>query len=80
MENEHIGRRRQAESVAARDVLIRLIDVAAIDEVDREILRMRYLGKKQFGYIADITGYSTRQIVRRHKAALAKLAMLMNQK
>lgn len=80
MSSEHIERRKRAEGVAERDELVRTIEEAALDQTDRKILRMRYLEKKSFGYIADETGYCTRQIVRRHKAALIKMAAILEKR
>lgn len=77
MASEHVQRRHAAESVPLREDLIRAIELANIDDIDREILVMHYVQKKPWGYIADVAGYSLRQIVRRHKTALVKIVAVL---
>lgn len=60
-----------------REDLIRAIECANIDDTDREILKMHYVQGKPWGYIADVKGYSVRQIVRRHKTALVKIVAVL---
>lgn len=77
MASEHVQRRHTAESVPLREDLIRAIECANIDDIDREILKMHYVQGKPWGYIADVEGYSVRQIVRRHKTALVKIVAVL---
>lgn len=77
MPSEHVERRHTAAAVPRREDLLRAISEANIDDVDREILTMHYVQGKPFGYIADVKGYSQRQIVRRHKTALVKIVAIL---
>lgn len=51
-----------------------LIARCALDEIDIEILKLRHIQFKPFGYIADTVGLSASQVGRRYKRALAALA------
>lgn len=77
MPSDHVERRHAAETVPRREDLLKAIEQANIEDIDREILIMHYVHKKPWGYIADVKGYSTRQIVRRHKVALVKIVAIL---
>lgn len=51
-----------------------LISRLALDEIDIEILTLRHVRFKPFGYIADTVGLSVSQVGRRYKRALVALA------
>ena len=50
-----------------------LINGAAIDETSAEIMRLRYVKHKSFGYIADTLGYAYPTVIARHRRALARV-------
>lgn len=77
MPGEHVERRHTINAVSKREDLVQAIDSANIEDIDREILKMHYIQGKTWGYIADIKGYSIRQIVRRHKMALVKIVAIL---
>ena len=77
MPSDHVQRRHTVESVLRREDLLKAIDEANLEEIDSEILRMHYVQHKPWGYIADVKGYSVRQIVRRHKTALVKIVAIL---
>lgn len=74
MPSDHVERRHAAETVPRREDLLKAIEQA---NIDRDILIMHYVHKKPWGYIADVKGYSARQIVRRHKVALVKIVAIL---
>ena len=70
---DHISRKHQAEDIESRQVIRDAIDAAALDDVEREILRMRHLEYRSLGTIAGLMGYSQSQISRKYKRALVKM-------
>lgn len=57
----------------AKDGEYRLMLIArcALDDTDKEILRLRYVKFCDFGYIADTLGMAYATVIKRHKKALA---------
>ena len=54
-----------------------LLDASTLSDEDKEIIRMHYLQKKDFNYIADMLGYTEGTIKLRHKKAIMKLSKLI---
>ena len=48
-----------------------LIARCALDDPDKEILRLRYVKFCEFGYIADTLGMAYATVIKRHRKALA---------
>ncbi len=74
MSSDHITRTHIVAKIRDMEHRRQLIARLALDEIDIEILRMRHLQFKSFGYIADMVGLSVSQVGRRYKRALQALA------
>lgn len=74
MPSDHISRTRLVASIRDLDRRRALISRLALDEIDVEILTLRHIKFKPFGYIADTVGLSVSQVGRRYKRALEALA------
>ena len=74
MSSDHIKRIHLVAKIRDMEHRRALIARLALDEIDIEILRMRHLQFKSFGYIADTVGLSVSQVGRRYKRALLALA------
>ena len=70
---DHVSRKHQAEDIESRQAIRDAIEAAALDDVEREILRMRHLEYRSLGAIAGLMGYSQSQISRKYKRALVKM-------
>ena len=70
---DHISRTHQAKKIESRQAIRDAIEAAALDDVEREILRMRHLEYRSLGAIAGLTGYSLSQVSRKYKHALVKM-------
>lgn len=68
---EHVRRKHYvAEQIGDEDDRRALIAKCAVDDVDKQILSMRYIKHQDFGYIADTLGLSYSAVIRRHAKAL----------
>ena len=74
MSSDHIGRTHLVASIRDMEHRRALIARLALDEIDMEILTLRHIKFKPFGYIADTVGLSVSQVGRRYKRALEALA------
>lgn len=72
--SDHIDRTHLVGSIRDMEHRRQLIARCALDEIDIEILTLRHVKFKPFGYIADTVGLSVSQVGRRYKRALAALA------
>ena len=71
---EHIRKKHYInDNDKAKDGEYRLMLIArcALDDTDKEILRLRYVKFCDFGYIADTLGMAYATVIKRHKKALA---------
>lgn len=74
MSSDHISRTHLVAQIRSIDRRRALIARLALDEIDIEILTLRHVKFKPFGYIADTVGLSVSQVGRRYKRALEALA------
>ncbi len=72
--SDHIDRTHLVASIRDMERRRTLISRCALDEIDIEILTLRHVKFKPFGYIADTVGLSVSQVGRRYKRALLALA------
>lgn len=70
----HIDRTHLVAKIRDMEHRRQLIARLALDEIDVEILTLRHIKFKSFGYIADTIGLSVSQVGRRYKRALEALA------
>lgn len=74
---DHIDRTHIINAVRSLEQRRELISRCALDEIDVEILTLRHIKFKSFGYIADMVGLSVSQVGRRYKRALRALTDLI---
>lgn len=74
MTEEHRDSKRTIESVRSVNERREYISQCALDKTDIDILTLRYVDFKTFGFIADTIGLSLSQVQRRHKWALRALS------
>ncbi len=68
--SSHIERVHRLDSIGSKEKRKELIESAALDDIEINIMTMRHIGHKPFDYIADSVGLSVRQVGRRYKKAL----------
>lgn len=73
---EHIQAKKRLQSVATVTELKAIFEECAISDEDREMLTLIYVRRKNFGYVADILGYSEDTIKSRHKKCLEKISKM----
>lgn len=56
-----------------------LLQKTKLSDTEREICRLRYIKQQDFGFIADMMGYSCRQIQTIHKRAVFKIGAVAQQ-
>ncbi len=67
---EHIKCKHFLDKISGSDERLSLIALCALDDTDKEILRLRYVNFNDFGYIADTLGLAYPTVIKRHKKAL----------
>ena len=75
--SDHIDRTHIINAVRPLEQRRELISRCALDDIDVEILTLRHIKFKSFGYIADTIGLSVSQVGRRYKRALRALVDLI---
>ena len=71
--SEHVNRVHNIKNINTKSELQKLISNCAIDEIDEQILYLRYVKRKSLDYIADEIGLAYSTTSRRHREALKKL-------
>lgn len=61
---DHVSRKHEAENIESRQAIRDAIEAAALDDAERQILRMRHLEYRSLGAIAGLMGYSQSQVSR----------------
>lgn len=74
--SEHIETRKKVKAIPDIKSFDDLLERSTLGDEDKEILRLHYLKKKDFRYIADTLGYVEGTIKKRHIKALKKLNKL----
>lgn len=73
---EHLKRKHIFDSIPGTDERRMLISMCALDDIDVQIMTMRYIKHQDFGFIADTLGLSYPAIIKRHKRALSLIQAL----
>lgn len=68
---DHVKSKRSINSIGCTEDRLDLIARCALDETDKEILRLRYVKFQDFGLIADTLGLAYATVIKRHRKALA---------
>ena len=72
--SRHIETRRKLQEVPLVSEFEAILNLCTLSDEDKNILRMHYIQKKDFRYIADSLGYSEKTIKQRHKDAQRKIS------
>lgn len=72
--SDHVERVHNIKNISSKTELQNLISDCAIDEIDEQILYLRYVKNKSLDYIADTLGLAYSTTSRRHRASLKKLS------
>lgn len=74
---QHIEVRKKIKSIGKKSTFDSLLEESTLDDKEKQLMRMHYLEKKDFGYIADVMGYSQPGIIKMHKRILSQLESLI---
>ena len=77
MPTEYIKVKHKVKDIPDMRSFNGLLDASTLLDEDKEIMRLHYLQDKNFGYIADILGYTESAVKIRHKKAIMKLSKLL---
>lgn len=77
MSSPHIETRRKIRNIAEINVFEALLEQSTLTDGEKEMMRLHYLGGKDFRYIGDLFGYSESNVKKRHKKILSKLERLL---
>ena len=77
---DHLRNKQLLDGIASVDGRRELIAQCALDDIDRQILTMRYIRHQDFGFIADTLGLSYPAVIKRHKKALALVQSLARER
>ena len=74
---KHIEMRKKIKSIGKKSTFDSLLEDSTLNDKEKQVMRMYYLEKKDFDYIADTLGYSKAGIVKMHKRILKQLESLI---
>ena len=74
---KHIETRKKIKSISKKSTFDSLLEDSMLNDKEKQVMRMYYLEKKDFDYIADTLGYSRAGIVKMHKRILKQLESLI---
>lgn len=72
----HVETKRKLKEIPGIKRFDDLLEQSTLDDIDKEILRLHYLKRKDLRYIGDMLGYTEGAIKKRHLKALDKLSNL----
>ena len=74
---EHMKVKKRVQKIDKRSTFNSILEDSMLSEKEKEMMKMYYIEKKSFDYIADEMGYSKAGILKMHKRALNKLENLI---
>lgn len=75
--SKHMEIKGKLKNINKRVTFDELIQQSMLNEKEKQLMIMYYVEGKDFGYIADIMGYSKAGIAKMHKRALKKIESLL---
>ena len=69
----HIETRKKLKDVALVSDFEHILSSCTLSDTEKQIIRLHYIGEKDFRYIGDTLGYTERTIKEKHKKALRKI-------
>lgn len=76
MMTKHIEAKHKVQKIT-KTTFDEILDEAMLSPNEKSLMRMYYVEKKDFGYIADILGYSKAGILKMHKRILGRIESLL---
>lgn len=74
---EHMKVKKKLQSIPLKADFNDLIERTMLSDKEKQMMRMYYVENKDFGYIADIMGYTQAGIAKMHKRVLHKIESLL---
>lgn len=74
---EHMKIKKKLQSIPLKADFNDLIEKSMLSDKEKELMRLHYIDGKEFGYIADIMGYTQAGITKMHKRILHKIESLL---
>ena len=74
---DHIKTRHKVKDIDTPTDFESILSSVILSDVDKEILRLHYLGGNSMMKISELLGYSESAIKKRHKKALRKIAKII---
>lgn len=68
---EHLKARKKLKDIYRKSDFYNLIEDAMLSDIERQIMIMHYVEKKDFACIADELGFSEIGIIKKHKKILS---------
>lgn len=74
---EHIKTKHKLKQIPTKLEFNSLIDSLVLSDKEKQLLCMYYIEKKDFGYIADVLGYSKAGVIKMHQKILKRVEALI---
>lgn len=74
---EHMKVKKKLQSIPLKAEFNDLIERSMLSDKEKQMMRLYYVDNKDFGYIADIMGYTQCGIAKMHKRVLRKIESLL---
>jgi DNA-directed RNA polymerase specialized sigma subunit len=74
---EHMRLKSKVQQINKRSTFKSILDDSMLNEKERCLMELHYADGKDFGYIADVMGYSKAGIMKMHNRALKKIEKLL---
>lgn len=75
--SKHINIKHKVQSINKKSTFNEILEESMLDEKEKSLMRMYYVEKKDFDFIADTLGYSKAGILKMHKRILTKIESLL---
>ena len=74
---KHMEVKRRVKSINEKSTFNSILENSMLSEKEKTLMRMYYIDKYDFSFIADTLGYSKAGVLRMHKRILSKLESLL---
>ena len=74
---KHMEIKEKVKSIDKKSTFNEILDESMLSEKEKALMRMYYIDKQDFGYIADTLGYSKIGALKMHKRILTKIESLL---
>lgn len=74
---KHMEIKGKVKSINEKSTFNAILDNSMLSEKEKTLMRMYYIEKQDFNYIADTLGYSKIGVLKMHKRILAKIESLL---